>query len=73
MKQLKVWNRNVLTRAGKWWKKLNNPSSGMYQLTHAARPYANSGKPFDPSQVVRILKGTKRQVIQDHREAVKDL
>lgn len=66
-------DQNALTRADKWWEKLNNPSSGMYQLTHAARPDANPEKLFDPSEVVKIFRRTKRRVISDHRKAVKGL
>lgn len=57
--------------AAKWFKKLNKPTSGMYQISHAAR--VNSAEPFQPVAVVEMIRRTKRERMAEHRLAVAEL
>ncbi len=59
-----------LELAAKWFEKLNQPSSGMYQISHAGR--INSAVVFEPAKVLEMIRRTKRERVAEHRLAVAD-
>ena len=61
----------VLELAGKWFKKLNNPSSAVYQIAHARR--LNSAPPFNPIEVVDHIRDTSDKRMHELAEAVDEL
>jgi hypothetical protein len=58
-------------RGAEWFKKLDQPASGMYQVSRAGR--VNSAPPFDAAQVVEMFRQVKREHMADHRHAVSNL
>lgn len=54
-------------REARWFKMLNQPTSGTYRLAHAVRP--NDAKQFDPEEVYDLIDASADAELVKHIEA----
>jgi hypothetical protein len=54
-------------REARWFKKLNQPTSGVYRLSHAVRP--NDAKQFEAEEVYKLIDASADDELAKHIQA----
>lgn len=60
-----------LALEARWFKKMNQPSSGTYQLAHAVRQ--NAAHAFKPAEILERIERSADSHMADHITAVSNL